>query len=308
MRVSVIVPCRNARRTIAEALRSAAAQTRPPTEILVVDDGSTDGSADQIAASGVTVRFLRADRANAAAARNQAIRAATGDFIAYLDADDLWLPHHLARAAGMLEGSADVAYMAHWERFGDRGPVEQFAPLPVASPAPGLSHAQFFTWFAAWRYFCHSGTVIRRDAVVAAGLFDESLVRRHDYELFLRAIHGKTWSYDPRVGWRYRADTEGAISRQSAEASRYFLAGLLKNRALYPGREMERMIREQARNAVAAAFTTGDAVDRQRALALARPELSARDRLIFGAAARAPRVFRILNRARLRLRGIPASQ
>src|SRR5258707_249691 len=97
MSVSVVVPCRDAGRYVGEALASAAAQTAPPREVLVVDDGSTDDSLARVAevegalaARGIALRVLRVAVGNAAAARNAALEVASGDLVAFLDADDRW--------------------------------------------------------------------------------------------------------------------------------------------------------------------------------------------------------------------------
>src|SRR5437660_9457805 len=102
LRVSVIMPCHNAGPWIGDALRSVAAQSLPAHEILVIDDRSSDDSVAQIERSGVPVKLLRSDAGNAAATRNVGIEAATGDWLALLDADDVWYPNHLARAAELL--------------------------------------------------------------------------------------------------------------------------------------------------------------------------------------------------------------
>src|SRR5437899_5918483 len=88
MRISVIMPCHNASRWIAAALRSISKQTQSAHEIVVIDDGSTDNSVLEIERTSVPVKLLRVGFNNAAAARNAGIQAATGDWIALLDADD----------------------------------------------------------------------------------------------------------------------------------------------------------------------------------------------------------------------------
>jgi glycosyltransferase involved in cell wall biosynthesis len=103
MRISVIMPCHNAGRWIGEALQSTSIQTRPPDEVIVIDDASTDDSVEQIKNSGVAVQLLRTNCRNAAAARNLGIEAATGDWLAFLDADDVWYPQHLERAQQLFQ-------------------------------------------------------------------------------------------------------------------------------------------------------------------------------------------------------------
>jgi glycosyltransferase involved in cell wall biosynthesis len=94
--ISVIIPVYNGAPYLAEALRSVQAQRIPASEIIVVDDGSTDGTADLVGTVFPAVRYLHQDNAGAGAARNRGVAAATGVFLAFLDADDLWLEDKLA--------------------------------------------------------------------------------------------------------------------------------------------------------------------------------------------------------------------
>lgn len=90
MEISVVIPCYNAGRWIVDALRSVVAQTYQPHEIIVVDDVSSDDSVEKIQSCGIKVKLLHTQRANGAGARNVGIRQVTGDWIAFLDADDIW--------------------------------------------------------------------------------------------------------------------------------------------------------------------------------------------------------------------------
>lgn len=98
--VSVVVPAYQARRWVAEAVASAVGQSHPPLEVLVVDDGSTDGTGDAAAAVGASVRVLRQPNRGVAAARNRGLAEARGDWVAFLDADDAWEPTKLERQLG----------------------------------------------------------------------------------------------------------------------------------------------------------------------------------------------------------------
>lgn len=111
--VSVIIACYNAQPFIAHAIRSALAQTHRPCEIIVIDDGSTDGSTAEVrpfAADGSTgVQLVRQDNAGESAARNRGIDRARGEFVAFLDADDVWVPEKLARQLALFQEHRDVA-------------------------------------------------------------------------------------------------------------------------------------------------------------------------------------------------------
>jgi glycosyltransferase involved in cell wall biosynthesis len=93
--VSVVIPAYNASAFIAETVESALGQTHTRLEIIVVDDGSTDDTEESIQPYLARVRYIRQRNAGEGAARNTGLRAATGDYIAFLDADDLWLPEKL---------------------------------------------------------------------------------------------------------------------------------------------------------------------------------------------------------------------
>lgn len=109
-RVSIVLPTFNRVRFLGDAISSALAQSYADLELLVVDDGSTDGTAELVQkfAHDKRVRYFHQENAGVSAARNLAIRAATGDFIAFLDSDDVWLPHKLALQIGLLNRRPDV--------------------------------------------------------------------------------------------------------------------------------------------------------------------------------------------------------
>lgn len=153
MKISAILPLYNTQDYICEAIDSILAQTRPAGEVIVVDDGSTDGSADLVERYGPAVRLLRQDHAGSAAAINRGLAAATGDMIAFLDADDLWDREKLevqSRALAQDPGLDGVF-----------GLVQQFVPAePPRTPQPGISRI---------------GMLARRSAFERFGLFDESM-------------------------------------------------------------------------------------------------------------------------------------
>ena len=131
MRISVLIPCYNAARYVEEALESAFSQGVDLHEVVVVDDGSTDGSADRVRVFGDRVRVHRQANAGISGARNAALALATGDVIAFLDADDVWPDGGLrARLEALLtDDTIDYSY----------GRVEQFIS-PDVSPESASAH------------------------------------------------------------------------------------------------------------------------------------------------------------------------
>lgn len=154
MSVSVVIPAWNAASTIGEALASVAEQRPPAGEVILVDDGSTDGTADAARRAHAGVRVLTQARSGAAAALNRGIEAAGSPLLAFLDADDRWSPEKLRLQLGWLERSADVE--------GVLGRVETF--LCPSAPAG-----------AASRYRLPEGPEV-------AWLTGALLVRRHAFE------------------------------------------------------------------------------------------------------------------------------
>ena len=103
--ISVVIPAYNAEGCVVRAVESVLAQSRPAMEVIVVDDGSRDATAAVAERFGPAVRVLRQANGGPAAARNHGVREAGGEWIAFLDADDAWLPQKLERQAEKLDGA-----------------------------------------------------------------------------------------------------------------------------------------------------------------------------------------------------------
>ncbi len=190
IRFSVVIPAWNASRTVVEAVRSCLAQTVPPQEVLVVDNGSTDGTAAVLeAAFGSRIRLIRLpENRGPSGGRNAGMDAATGTHIAFQDADDRWHPRKLERMAAALQEHPRAALLFHrftlsetdWQAAGD-------APVP-------LRRHPF------WKMLLRNavGTpcaVVRRSGMPVR--FDESLRHAEDYDFFLRiASREPVWLLD----------------------------------------------------------------------------------------------------------------
>ena len=306
MSVSVITPCRDAAAYLPAALASVAAQTEPPSEVLLIDDGSTDGSTDVARRAaeehGLNLRTFRVDAGNAAAARNVGLREAAGDRVAFLDADDLWEPHHLARAR-RVTADADVAFMANhvWLRGDAVEPIPEGNRPKVEGDHAGLPHLEFVRLMAEGFHFGHSTVLYRTDRVREVGGFDETQVRRHDIDLWLRVVAGRTWAWGGEPSARYRIDTPGSISKGVVEAEYYYLRALLKNRAPYAGPAMDGLIRTAARRGMSLALVDGTASDLARVRPLSWPHLPAGFRSAYRVAGPLGPVVRGAVRAKRRL-------
>jgi len=192
-RVSVIVPCFNAADYVGQALDSALGQTHGNVEIIVVDDGSTDSTPEVLAGYADRVRILRQQNSGSAAARNRGIDAATGELIAFLDADDFWFPDKLQMQVSHLMSCGDcgVVYCGWLALSADS---DGRFPQPVRS-APNVGEDLIDPDRSGWLYHLllqdsvvHTSTaVFRRDVIESVGRFDESLRRGQDLDYWLRA-------------------------------------------------------------------------------------------------------------------------
>lgn len=115
--VSIIIPCFNAERYIANAIRSSLEQTYPNREVIVIDDGSTDGSVDVLKTFGSSIRWETGPNRGGCAARNRGIRLAQGDRIQFLDADDWLYPQKIERQVTEIGNSNDVTPICDWDIF-----------------------------------------------------------------------------------------------------------------------------------------------------------------------------------------------
>jgi len=253
MRISVVIPCHNAGAWIDDALASVAAQTLPASEVLVINDSSTDDSADRAASNRIVDRVIQVTCRNAAAARNVGIAEATGDWIAFLDADDLWLPEHLERAAAALKGTSDIAYLAHnkllvFSGDGDPNLVARDTAPPVRELTSGLSDDVFVNWWCRKAWFFPGALVADRKTLLEAGAFDCSQVRRHDFEMFFRLVHGRQWTYDPEPGAIYRMMINPeSISSNTLETTFFTVRGLHMNLERYSATLVPQALRRWSR-------------------------------------------------------------
>jgi glycosyltransferase involved in cell wall biosynthesis len=153
--VSVVVPCYNGERFLREALQSAVSQTVPPLEILVVDDGSTDQSAAIAESFGPPVRVIRQANQGESRARNRAIDESRGEWIAFLDADDVWKPEKLNRQMAAAEPGV-VGLQTNFFCFGSKDQVVDWSGVPE-STLYSIEH------LCVKRSFHISALLVRRD-------------------------------------------------------------------------------------------------------------------------------------------------
>jgi glycosyltransferase involved in cell wall biosynthesis len=207
--ISCIVPVFNGERFLAQALESILSQTYRPLEVIVIDDGSTDGSADIVARCCSSIHYFRQSNKGPAAARNRGLAAASGDLVAFLDQDDLWHCGKLERQVACFIDDPELSLcVAHVQTIWGSEPYWKAFQSPnhrLSRPAPGYV----------------TGTLLaRRSLFETVGMFNSELKYSDAAEWFLRAEElGAKMALLSDI-LMYRRVHENNFSRLHASASR----------------------------------------------------------------------------------------
>ncbi len=220
-RFSVVIPVHNKVRHVAATVASALAQTCAPHEVIVIDDASTDGSSDILAGlDEPRVVQLRREVPGPGgyAARNLGIEAAEGDWIAFLDADDLWTPDHLAGLAAAIARHPDAGCAASrfTHVFADRRRISKTSPLLAAAADQPADFEGFLRiWLELGECPVWTGAgAFRREVLLDAGLFPAGLATRGgDKDLWLRAAAQAPFVHMPAPTAEFHRDSDNKVSK-----------------------------------------------------------------------------------------------
>ena len=209
--VSVIIPAYNVANFIKNTLDSVLNQTFEDFEIIVINDGSPDTAEldDQIRPYAGLITYLKQPNGGAGAARNAGIRAAQGEFVAFLDGDDVWSPNFLAAQLELLNGNGgyDLVY-ANATNFTDAG-LSRTTNMDM-NPSEGEVTVE--SLISAECNVITSSVLARRNVVLSVGGFDQRFRNSQDFDLWLRlAKHGARFTYQKRV-LVYRRIYEGSLA------------------------------------------------------------------------------------------------
>ena len=192
IRVSVVIPTYNRRKALLRAIESIRAQSIQVHEIIVVDDGSTDDTADYLAAAVSPVVYLRTKNRGVSSARNIGIHKASCEWVAFLDSDDTWAPDKLERQQALITNTGCVLCFTGCSN--EDG--ERLDDLPLMTSEGANEDFQApkcdVAFFRHPRHPFVQSALVRRDALISAGLFDESLRVAEDTKLLYRLVmdHG----------------------------------------------------------------------------------------------------------------------
>ncbi len=225
MKASILIPCYNAEKFIAQAIQSALDQTWGDKEVIVVDDGSTDGSLDVIRTFDGRIRWETGPNRGGNAARNRLLSLATGEWLQYLDADDYLLPSKIEDQIRFLSGSqsADVVLSTTlfelWQDPNRPEPLREYSIDGGEDP---------WVLLLNWSLPQTGGPLWRRESVIAAGGWDEKMPCCQEHSLYFRLLsHNSKFVYYGHSGAVYRYWSTGTVSRSNPDKLNETRLGLL---------------------------------------------------------------------------------
>jgi len=274
-RVTTVVPVYNSAATVRETIASAIAQTYADSEIIAVDDGSTDSSGEILASFGARVRVLTQANRGLSAARNAGVRAGAGELIALLDADDAWQPRFLTELVGALDREGAGAVLAFSDvsiMTSDGAELEPKLAAPRDLQSPSLD--QMFEHLCP---IMPSAVVMRRAAFEQAGGFCEEFrgLGYEDVYMWLRVRELGSFAHvaEPLVRWRFSLFPAPLKPMRKERAAAVLFESLVQERW---HRSARALIRERERSPRSilgyiglAALARGDRVTARRAFARA---------------------------------------
>lgn len=206
---SVIIPVFNGEKTISETLESVLNQTCKNLEVIVVDDGSTDGTVNIVKRfKDPRIRIKSFPNKGLAASRNRGARRAKGDFISFVDADDVWTPEKLSEQIAALENDLEAAVVYSWNDFVDES--SEFIRHGIHLTYHGNIYPKLLA-----RNFIENGSniLVRRRVFDEVGYFDESLTHIEDWDFYFRLAAAYKFVCAPKVHVLYRV-SQNSMSTQ----------------------------------------------------------------------------------------------
>jgi glycosyltransferase involved in cell wall biosynthesis len=273
-KVSVIIPSYKTAHFIANCLDSVFAQTYQDFEAIVVNDGSPDTpELEKVLAPYMDrIVYRKQENKRAAGARNNALRNARGEYVAFLDSDDTWMPDHLENQMKLFTDDPTLGLTYSNGLVGMPGKEREFMKR-----CPSKGEATFGALIVERCQIPISTVVARRDAIIKAGMFDETLLRCDDYDMWVRtAFHGAKIAYSQKIQARMPVGRPGSLSQSRAKMAEGYLTILEKYKTSLPLQPADREAVEKRAQQIKAKYFLEDGKSRlsQREFKEARTALA----------------------------------
>lgn len=205
--ISVVIPAYNSGQTICSTIRSVLSQTFTDFEIIVIDDGSKDSTLAQLSTiSDPRLKVFSQENCGVSHSRNRGVDYATGDFIAFLDADDLWMPDKLKDQLEVLQASPTAAVAYSWVDYMDE--TDTFLRAGQHSIYTGSVYERLLLGNFLE---CGSTPLVRKQAFQDAGGFKTTLLTNEDWELWVRLAANYDFVVVPQVQVLYRISARSNV-------------------------------------------------------------------------------------------------
>ncbi|GHB31508.1 glycosyltransferase family A protein [Mongoliitalea lutea] len=294
---AVVIPAHNSKEWITFALNSVKSQTYQPQEVWVFNDRSDEVlQLEHLQLDGL--QCYSVDFGNAAATRNEILGKSSCDYLAFLDADDIWYNNHLERAALLLSQYPEaVGYLNYFDHLGlDGHIIERKCPWDIPTKGMQMTDLMYLEFYKKYKYFTGmSACIIRKDRFEEVKGFDPTFKKRHDIELWWRVIASKTCIVDPTKTSAYRKNVPGSVSSNAHLTEFYKLKGLLKNQDLFKNnRDFQRILSEVSRSACHQSILNGDKEFIQSVAALGYDYLNPKHKLLFQTIGSYPKAYKFI--------------
>ena len=244
--VTVVVPAYNADAYVAEALESVRSQSHEHLQVIVVDDGSTDRTAEIVRAflSDNRFEYVYQENAGVSAAQSAGVTRAGGEFVAILGADDVWLPEKIERQVEMARGHPEAGlFFTNAMLFDQTGDIRAYYPDCYRFPEEEL-----LKQLLVENPLCAGTVMIRTDLLGRHGAFDETLRVAEDYELWIRlAMAGVTAAGTMEILHRQRIRPDSLTRTRSAQMLREMIGIYRRSVPLLPDRRLKRLAKRSIR-------------------------------------------------------------
>jgi glycosyltransferase involved in cell wall biosynthesis len=222
--VSVIIPNYNKGRYIAQTIDSVLEQTYTNTEIIVIDDGSTDNSEAILRSYGERIKWFKQENSGVSRARNRGIEESRGDYIAFLDSDDLWQPTKLEKQVALLDANSDIGLCY----VGVEDIDENLKRLQYTEADSYPDYCEALLLYSCIVAGSCSSVLMRRELTKQAGVFDTDLTNGEDWEYWLRLSLQTTFAPIPECLVKYRVIPGSASFNDAAVIERDVKSALNK--------------------------------------------------------------------------------